>query len=287
MIGRLLLILALLLPAPGIAWAQAVTFTILTQNVLRFGHGRRLAAQCAAITAAAPQFDIIVMQEVMAPGYPCLAANNNKGVNGVYPMGFAYRTSGPMGQSSYIEYYGILYRTGLGGNNIAPIGNGQTLGGYAQFARPPFGQLFRITGANGQFCDVWIVDFHAVFGDSIVLRRDEAEAMENIYQNLRALNNGRVLMVGDWNLDADDDGFDWVRDNANNAEINPNVQTSLTRAGALSSPYDHAVSQRGPALQVQPLNPPNGWTYDGGNQGTWRTNVSDHLGVQLRVTVTC
>lgn len=289
---RRALIAGLLLALPQLAQAQSVvTFTIQTQNVLRFGHGSRLLTQCVSIANFAPQVDIIVMQEVMTPGYPCLIGNNNKGVNGNYPPNFAYRTSGWKGRSSYIEYYGILHRTAGGANSVAFLGQDDNLGSQVTYMRPPYGALFRVTGANNQSCDVWIVDFHAVFGKTIGLRRNEAAAMENIYQHLRGLNNGAVLILGDWNLEANDTGFDWVRNIANQAMIDPNVRTSLTRAGALSSEYDHAVTQAAPTLAIGPAIPPllpTSWIYpSAANWVTWRNQTSDHLGVRLSVTVTC
>ncbi|HET9638390.1 MAG TPA: hypothetical protein VFP12_04210 [Allosphingosinicella sp.] len=283
---RRALLAALLLAVPQLAEAVTVTFTVQTQNVLRFGHGRRLATQCTAIDTLAPQVDFIVMQEVMAAGYPCEAAYNNKGVNGARPVNFSYRPSGYKGQSSYVEYYGILYRTAAAGGRtvtVAYLDQNDNLGTYANFARPPYGARFRVTDtATNQACNVWIVDFHAVFGKTIAGRRAEAEAMETVYNNLRGLNNGAVLIVGDWNLDAVDDAFDWVDSVANQASIDPNVQTSLTRAGLPSSEYDHAVSQKGPPMSVAQIT-----TYPASPYVTWRNDVSDHLGVRLNVTVNC
>ena len=277
------------------AAAHAQSFTILTQNVLRFGHGSRLQTQCDAIDAATTtaNVDIIVLQEVMASGYPCLTANNNKGVNGAIPTNFAYVTSGAKGRTSYIEYYGILYRTNQRNNQqITLLGQDDALSTTATFMRPPYAAHFRVTDnstTTAKSCDVWIVDIHSIFGKTLLGRQQEAAAMESIFTALMALNTGSVIVAGDWNLPADDDdGFDWV--GTNNAAIQPNVQTSLTAAGLPSSKYDHAIntsnSTTPPSVTISQTG--GSWTYMGGLTGQqWRDNVSDHMGVIANVSLTC
>jgi len=286
--------LALALAGVGLpAAAQAQSFTILTQNVLRFGHGSRLLNQCNAITTASATVDIIVMQEVMASGYPCLAANNKKGVNVPLPPNFAYATSAAKGRSSYIEYYGILYRTNQRNNTqITLLGQDDALSTTATFMRPPYGARFQVTDnstSTPKSCNVWIVDIHSIFGPNLAGRQAEAAAMRGIYRNLMARNNGAVIVAGDWNVPADDaTGFGWVA--TNNAAIQPNVLTSLTSAGAPSSAYDHAIntsnSSTPPSITIAQTG--GSWTYTGAySMAQWRTNVSDHMGVKATVSLTC
>jgi endonuclease/exonuclease/phosphatase family metal-dependent hydrolase len=277
---------ALLLPAA----AQAQSFTILTQNVLRFGHGSRLLNQCNAITAASASVDIIVLQEVMASGYPCLTANNKKGVNVAIPANFAYVTSAAKGRSSYVEYYGILYRTNQRNNQqISLLGQNDTLSTTATFMRPPYAARFQVTDnstTTPKSCNVWVVDIHSIFGKTLAGRQGEAAAMRNVYLTLMALGNGSVIVAGDWNLPANDaTGFGWVA--TNNAAIQPNVLTSLTATGAPSSPYDHAVntsnSTTPPSITLSSIA-----TYYGGmTMAQWRNTVSDHMGVTANVALTC
>jgi endonuclease/exonuclease/phosphatase family metal-dependent hydrolase len=277
---------ALLHPAA----AQAQSFTILTQNVLRFGHGSRLLNQCNAITAASASVDIIVLQEVMASGYPCLTANNKKGVNVAIPANFAYVTSAAKGRSSYVEYYGILYRTNQRNNQqISLLGQNDTLSTTATFMRPPYAARFQVTDnstTTPKSCNVWVVDIHSIFGKTLAGRQGEAAAMRNVYLTLMALGNGSVIVAGDWNLPANDaTGFGWVA--TNNAAIQPNVLTSLTATGAPSSPYDHAVntsnSTTPPSITLSSIA-----TYYGGmTMAQWRNTVSDHMGVTANVALTC
>ena len=287
-IGLALALAGLAVPAA----AQAQSFTILTQNVLRFGHGSRLQAQCTAINTVSQSVDIIVLQEVMAAGYPCLSANNSKGVNGALPTDFAYATSGAKGRSSYIEYYGILYRTTKRNNQqITLLEEDDALSTTTTFMRPPYAARFRVTDSStstAKSCDVWIVDIHSIFGKKVSERQGEAAAMEGLYKTLMGRNKGSVIVAGDWNLPADDTtGFGWV--STNNALIQPNVLTSLTATGAPSSAYDHAIntsnSTTPPSVTLSSIA-----VYYGGFGVTmpqWRANVSDHMGVTANVSLTC
>jgi endonuclease/exonuclease/phosphatase family metal-dependent hydrolase len=279
----------MLLPAA----AQAQSFTILSQNMLRFGHGSRLLNQCNAITTASATVDVIVLQEVMRSGYPCLAANNNKGVSVPVPPNFAYITSAAKGRTSYVEYYGILYRTNQRNNQqITLLGQDDALSTTATFMRPPFAARFQVTDnstTTPKSCNVWIADIHSIFGNTLAGRQAEAAAMRNVYANLMARNNGSVIVAGDWNLPADDaTGFSWV--GTSNAAIQPNVLTSLTNAGLPSSAYDHAINTSNattpPSVTITQIG--TSWTYTGGRTGAdWRANVSDHMGVIANVSLTC
>lgn len=278
-----------LLPAA----AQAQSFTILAQNVLRFGHGSRLLNQCNAITTASANVDIIVLQEVMTNGYPCLSGNNSKGVNVPLPPNFAYTTSTAKGRSSYVEYYGILYRTNQRNNQqIALLAQNDALSTTATFMRPPYGARFRVTDnstTTAKSCDVWIVDIHSIFGKYVADRQAEAAAMRGIYTTLMALGTGSVIVAGDWNLPANDaTGFSWV--GTNNAAIQPNVLTSLTTTGTPSSAYDHAINTSNSAVPPSVTISQTGgsWTYTGAySMAQWRTDVSDHMGVIANVGLTC
>jgi endonuclease/exonuclease/phosphatase family metal-dependent hydrolase len=288
-VHRLLCALALagaLLPAA----AAAQTFTILSQNMLRFGHGSRLANQCAAITTASATVDIIVLQEVMQPGYPCLTANNKKGVNVPIPTDFAYVTSGWKGRTSYIEYYGILYRTKARNNmQITLSAQDDALSTTASFMRPPYAALFEVKNTtNNKACSVWVVDIHSIFGKAVSDRQGEAKAMKAVYLNLMAKKNGSVIVAGDWNLPATDTAFSWVA--SNGATIQPDVLTSLTAAGAPSSAYDHAVNtsaKTAPSVTISQTSSGK-WTYTGAySLPNWRKDISDHMGVLADVSLTC
>jgi endonuclease/exonuclease/phosphatase family metal-dependent hydrolase len=273
------------------AAAAAQSFDLLTQNVLRFGHGSRLLNQCNAITAVSANVDIIVLQEVMTDGYPCLAANNSKNVNVPIPPDFGYATSAAKGRSSYREYYGVLYRTNVRNDmQIVKLADDDNLSTTATFMRPPYAVQFEVKDTkSSKACKVWITDLHSIFGKKLSERQEEAAAMRAVYLGLMAKNTGAVIVAGDWNLPADDtDGFTWVANN--NAAIQPNVLTSLTATGVPSSAYDHAINTHNTvtAPSIKITHPSNGWTYFGtGTMADWRKDVSDHMGVMAKVALTC
>jgi endonuclease/exonuclease/phosphatase family metal-dependent hydrolase len=285
---RLALAAALATLCPAAALAQS--FVLLTQNMLRFGHGTRLRNQCNAITAASDTADIIVLQEVMTKNYPCLAGNNSKGVNIPVPSGFKYFTSSAKGQSSYKEYYGILARTNNVQTNvqISWLRQDDNLGATNSFMRPPYGVQFELSKQSGKRCSVWVVDFHAIFGKRRSGRQDEASAMQKVYNNLRGTksSNDLVIVAGDWNLEASDArGFGWVK--GKNARIEPDTLTSLTTAGVPSSAYDHVIYSANFTSRSK-VTLANVRTYRGNyTKLDWRRYVSDHLGVMAKVTLQC
>jgi hypothetical protein len=132
---------------------------------------------------------------------------------------------------------------------------------------------------------VWFIDFHAIWGKSASLRKAEATAMADVYKYFAALKvNGitsdKIVMGGDWNLGANDSGFDALkRLNTNSVEVTPNMKTSLTKAGQPSEAYDHFVAEKKTLSSCEltpiPLSKPGKW---------WRDNVSDHRGVRCKYT---
>lgn len=285
---------------PQAAMAVTVNFIAQTQNVLRFGHGGRLQNQCNAIDAISKEVDLIVMQEVMADGYPCLAGNNKKHVNGAIPTDFTYGTSGKKGRSSYVEYYGFLSRVGgskSGGPAISlnVASNMDFSPQYSQtLIRPPYAFLYDVTDrTTGATCSVWIANFHAIFGKSIGDRRGEAMFMKNIFNALAntphpvTKNWVPVLILGDWNLAANDRGFGWIS-SPNVAIIQPNIKTSLTASGNPSSEYDHGIQSNTAQISVAAAGTPSPlWTYPQQPWQNWRRTFSDHLGVRIQVTLQC
>jgi len=287
--ARLLLALLLVALTPGAG--RAADFVLHTQNMLRFGHGKKTAAQCQAIVDISKNVDIIVLQEVMLPTYPC----------GAPPGGFAWAGMfGPFGKSSYKEYYGFLYRSSANPQTQVQVSfSGITdVASQATFSRPPQALLFRITVPQRPAYYIWIASFHAIFGKTIQGRRDEARAVEAFFTRLAVTSRTLighplnpptwgfpVIVAGDWNLPTTDGAFSWANGgNSAPAVAVPNDATSLTRAGAPSSAYDHfahtkmASNNHGITLTTN--------YYPASNQLVfWRATVSDHMGVQAQVTV--
>lgn len=282
------LISVLLACALGIAPARAADFVLYSQNLLRFGQGSRTATKCTAMTNAALGADIIIIQELMTAAYPC----------GTAPTNFTFQSFGPLGTTSYKEYYGFLWRsTGSIGHPTVAYTSNYRQALQSDYMRPPAAMLFQVTTSSvpAKVVYVWIANIHSVYGKTITPRRDEATEAGNFFQLLRTAvisgqTNWNTIIAGDWNLPVRnsagtlDSGFDWLT--ARQASGEPaSTATSLTRAGGASSPYDHIIynvvtSGHGITLSNVQLNPLSNL-----NWPNWRRDVSDHLGVQAEVTI--
>lgn len=240
--------------------ASAAQYALQSQNTLHLGYSSTDAAKIAALKAQFTNFDVILLQEVMAGAY--VVTNNTNDVQKVLPAGtYTYKASPLLGKNSYKESYVYIYRAALTVNaNLFPI-NG------LDFARPPHALLLQTDGTW-----TWIVNFHAIWGASPAQRLAEAAEMNTYVGQLQALQVGGqthadVVVGGDWNLSAADvdaampQGF----------TVLPDGLTSLTRAGALSSSYDHWAYNCDVQNARILLNPPD--------PVVWRQDVSDHLGI--------
>jgi hypothetical protein len=211
-------------------------------------------------------FDVIVLQEVMAQA----------DLAQVTPGSHFFVTTPLQGPGTYKEAYAFLVRTGLavasGAALITPV---------AGYSRPPAGIL---VGDAGVW--TWIIDYHAVYGRTIGVRRAEVSRTRAVYQGFQATAvNGqtfaRAVMAGDWNLGAQDRAFQDLARGGWPLAVQPMSRTSLKRNGGLSQPYDHFVWDTtalslGNTQVIAVPNPP-------GSQLGWRQQVSDHLGISTLV----
>lgn len=273
--------------ASGAGHALAQDFILHTQNLLRFGQGATANknAKCTALNTISANVDIIVIQELMQADYPCSAV----------PTGFKWESYGPLGPNSYKEYYGFLWRN-------VPRTNGPTItdgalidsANASSFMRPPYATFLFIQphGKTVKY-GIWIANIHSIWGKGVSPRKAEATAAAVFFSALKKSPAGStqppkpngfpVIIAGDWNLPArnkygtTNSGFDDLV--SAGASIEPNVPTSLTKAGKGSSPYDHfAFTYSSLKIATPTLYPvPTSWA-------TWRSTVSDHLGVQVGVT---
>jgi hypothetical protein len=267
------LTLAIVAAAVSLPGDTVATLNIASQNALHLSDSERSKIKRETIKAQSATFDVYLIQETMTK----ITMSN------VTPGTHAYQWTEPKGATSYKERYVVIYN-----KLLTPI-NGTTnqtmvnYGGAKKLSRPPSGTMLKDT--NGSL--LWFVDFHAVFGKSVQLRRDEARDMAAVYtwfqqHTIGVESTDKVVLAGDWNLGATDQGFTAIKAlNSGNMQIVPDVKTSLNRAGDLSEPYDHFVADKTKITfsQCKTIPPPSGK-----NQVWWRNNVSDHLGIQCVAT---
>jgi hypothetical protein len=262
--------LVVLCLAAGRPAAAQFAQNVVSQNCLHLGWGGGTAAKAAGIGLAAAQAqgvgaaaDLIVLQEVMPNG----GAAGTALVVAQMPLG-AYNIgySAPAGVGSYLEMYAFVAN--------APALMGPIIvnppGAPAGFSRPPAGT--NITTGAGNY---WLFDYHAVFGKRIAIRRTEVALVPALVAAFQATLPAALSLVigGDWNLPTNDGAFAGFGAYG----LGPNVLTSLTRNGGLSSAYDHFAWQF-PTAPINIVTLPPLMT----NQA-WRTTVSDHLGITCQL----
>jgi len=264
-----------------LTWASTAyaQFTFLSQNSLHLGWGQKNYDYLRELFA---NFDVILVQELM-PKYATIndPANPNKAKNAknVYvPL-----QSEALGPRIYRERYGFFVSDAVeidGKPNQQVVQHPNNL--KVRFSRPPAGILVR---KNSNAPWTWLVNYHAIYGRHIGLRRGEAEAMAEVYtyflgqRDSQGNTHNRVLMCGDWNLPATDQAYGPLLNVVN--RIEPDEPSSLTPAGLPSSAYDHcAWNNNNLAVNLGLCRPDNaGCSSTQTSFPTFRQTVSDHLGI--------
>lgn len=252
----------------ALASPAAAQFSLASQNCLHLGQGGAAYQQNkeTILRGVFGAHDVVILQEVMSQ------AN----VGNVTPGSHYFLATAVQGPSTYKEAYAFLVRTGL-----SVAGNTTVITNVAGYSRPPAGILL---GAGGAW--TWVIDYHAVYGNSIRVRRSEVGRTQAVYQGFQTLLvNGqpfpRAVMGGDWNLGAQDQVFQQFAIGGWPISVLPAARTSLKRNGGLSQPYDHflwdtTVVNVGATQVIAVPNPP-------GSTLGWRQQVSDHLGISAMV----
>lgn len=238
---------------------------VASQNTLHLSGKVSQHEKWETIKEQNDKYNVNMLQEVM----------KTADLDDVRPEDYDWVESDLKGKSSYKETYGFVYSdylTAVSGVEDYPDNNNE-------FARPPSGVLIKLE--DGEYA--WFIDFHAIWGKSIRGRRDEATAMADVYEYFKNLtvnkiSTDKIVIAGDWNLGADDSGFDALKELQDvDLEVIPNIETSLTKTGQPSEPYDHFVGTEDTLSECALTPIPNGETTQ-----WWRKNVSDHRGIKCR-----
>jgi hypothetical protein len=145
------------------------------------------------------------------------------------------------------------------------------------FVRPPAGLLVKPTGAPNP---IMLVNFHATWSSgSMTARKGESAAMGTLAPKFSASNKQSVIIAGDWNLYGSE-----VEAQVGCASpgtcVLPVGLTTLNKSGVTANSYDHFwVAVRG-KLPLQGA--PSVYLPEMGT-GSWRSTVSDHLGVSMTI----
>lgn len=138
---------------------------------------------------------------------------------------YDYIASDPVGEGVK-ELYAFFYRADL----LIPLGTAYIYGDpQDSFLREPYVAHFQA----GEF-DFTAITIHAIYGDSINDRRAEIAVLDDVLANVDEANGAEadVLLMGDFNLPADDDAWDLV---GYEYLVSPSIKTTITD----TSSYDN------------------------------------------------
>jgi hypothetical protein len=253
---------------------DAATLSISTQNTLHLSASARGAFKRTTFKAQNAKFDVSLLQEVMKTANLADVTPSTPA-----PGDFVFQDSELKGASSYKERYAVIYKSVLSAQQGNAMYGG--LSNAKKFSRSPSASLLKTTSGDL----IWFVDFHAIFGKSVGVRRAEAQEMKTAYEEFMDADiwgdAKGVVIAGDWNLDADDSAFNKLKSISTTFQVMPNMDTSLKKNGDPSEPYDHfatdgtKIKLSGCGLVDLPAGTTPRW---------FRTNVSDHRGVTCTIT---
>jgi endonuclease/exonuclease/phosphatase family metal-dependent hydrolase len=249
---------------------RADSITVVSQNTLHFGWGstnpdRTCDAKCqtkvTSLVANIKLGDVTVMQEIMPKAQSALLTQG-----GCTTCGYAESQS--YGTGFYKERYLFVISDP---KKVLPVGGVvecSATGAGCNFSRPPAAVKVQVASSTKSLV---VVDFHAIWGRSQSLRIAEASHMPALVNALSGTGNLPVVVGGDWNLTVNE-----IKSAAACPAVcaAPDGLTTLNPQGNPSSSYDHFYTKNVTGVSKAPAVIPA----NVGNS-TWRSMVSDHLGV--------
>lgn len=277
------------------AQLRAATFELCSQNTLHLGYSSSNTTKIKALKDLFTTCDVTLLQEVMRraldppplpapPPTPPVPPLPNGALRAVTPdpgSGFTWNVpyTDLLGATTYKESYSFIVKSTF------TVFRDNTFVYYfptnpTKWARPPAAILLQ-TGSAGSNNWIWLVDYHAIFGKRQSDRETEVGLMAAYAQALQATNidgntYNKVIIGGDWNLDANNAAYNGLK--TAGFTVEPNVKTSLTTTGAPSEPYDHFAWANivVTGAKVVPMTTTE--------MQNWRKFVSDHMGIRCTVT---
>lgn len=227
-------------------------------NALHLGTSKKDYKTLARIIS---KFDIIALEEVM----------NRSGLDRLVDElknTYAYEISHPVGTEKYKEYYAVLYKKNI-------VDDIKLVGKYKEknneFIREP--SAFYVKSNKFDFL---LIPVHSIFGDNPKKRAYEASKYVDVYKYFKDLTKqDDIIILGDFNLDANDKAFDNLKKENFSNILDPSVdKTTLSKSG-LANSYDNIFIN---------LKNTNAFTYRYGvydftknNNELIRKYISDHL----------
>lgn len=210
------LLIAAWLPGENLPERQEGTVLIATFNIRYFSDGSRDPDELRDICRILQAFDLIALQETRDTRILDRAEAmlfQEHGVN------YDYVASDPVGRGQK-ELYAFLYRR----DRVQFLcSSGIFADPDDLLAREPYYARFRA----GEF-DFYIITIHSTWSGGVTARRAEAMLLDDLFTHLQALSDeDDILLMGDFNLGPDDEGFAELRAIAGMVAVNPDIPTSI------------------------------------------------------------
>ncbi len=246
--------------------------TVATLNALHLGWDNK--KDMNALACVASHFDLVGLVEVDAEaGLQSLVL----ALTALTHESWSYHVSDrAVGHDSSTEFYGFVWRTNL-------VTMTASLGFFDDpndvIKREPYGASFEM----GAF-DFSLVVFHERYGDTMAIRRAEAEHLIEVYQYFQRVNGAEddLLIGGDFNLAGNDAAFTLVGFDGVTSITDPEQKTSIGADG-LASSFDNIFYS---ADHTSELLYAGAYNYLNGNHTLLRETVSDHIPVWMAVDTT-
>lgn len=191
-------------------------------NALHLGTSKKDYASLAKILS---KFDIIALEEVM----------NKKGLDKLVEKldnKYAYSISESVGTEKYREHYAVMYKKSV-------VDKISLVGKYAEknneFIREP--SAFYVKSNK---LDFLLIPVHSVFGDNPKKRAYEASKYVDVYRYFSNLTKqDDILILGDFNLSANDKAFDSLKKENFSNILDPSVDKTTISKKGLANSYDN------------------------------------------------
>lgn len=214
--------------------------------------------------------DIVFLQEVMYSTVPASIASALTSTSG-YTWASAY--VGPIGRSSYKEYYAVVYRT----DRVTLLSSTMWSDSGDVFEREP--QIIKIRDKSTN-ADYTFINWHSVFGNGGSDIHNEVKQIDNVFSSIQSGSSSDqdVLLVGDTNLNATHSAWNELYALSPAVSNYYNTATTLNSGGSYVSPYDHYFAQPSYVTEISTY----GRDYIA-NTSTFYSGFSDHAPIWLRL----
>ncbi|CAN5192062.1 hypothetical protein BH09SUM1_BH09SUM1_07100 [soil metagenome] len=214
--------------------------------------------------------DLVLCQEVMYNTVPAAIATQLSSISGVT---WASAYVGPIGRSSYKEYYAVLYRT----DRVTLLSNTMYNDVGDLFEREP--QIVKIRDKSTS-ADYTFINIHSVFGNGTTDPKAEAMLLDDVFASVQngSSTDQDVILVGDTNLDGTNAAWSQLYGLSPAVTNYVNDQTSLNSSGGYVSRYDHVFAQASYVTEISSY----GRDYIA-NTSTFYTSLSDHAPIYVKL----